>query len=407
MSLHPTVAAANALADDLSALRRDLHEAPEIGLHLPGTQQRVLNELADIDLEITLGKGLSSVVGVLRGGAPTPVGQERPVVLLRGDMDGLPVDEEVDAPYASTNGAMHACGHDLHVAALVGATRLLDQRREELAGDVVLMFQPAEEGPGGAEVMVAEGLLDVAGRRVDAAYAMHVFSSEVPHRHWSSRPKELMAGADTVKITVHGEGGHGSTPFRCLDPVPVLCEIVLALQTMVTRRFDVFDPVLLTVGLIRGGSKDNIISDEADLAATLRTFSAHNLEVAMREIVRVVDGVSAAHGMTATVGFSEGYPATINDPDEYALGEQVVKDLFGPDRMEVREFPEMGSEDMSFVMNEVPGAYFFLGACPPEADPDTAADNHSARAVFDDMVLSDAAAWLAEMAIRRIRLGVS
>ncbi|MCE0487195.1 M20 metallopeptidase family protein [Ornithinimicrobium sediminis] len=393
---------ARQLAGDLVALRRDLHRIPEIGLHLPLTQQRVLAELEGLDLEVTTGRGLSSVVAVLRGGAGTP--GERPVVLLRGDMDGLPVTEEVDVDYASEHvGAMHACGHDLHVAALVGAARILHAQREQLAGDVVLMFQPAEEGPGGAEPMLAEGLLDVAGRRVDAAYALHVFSSEIPRGRWESRPRELMAGADTVDITVTGAGGHGSAPHRALDPVPVLCEVVLALQTMVTRTFDVFDPVVLTVGRVSAGTKDNIIGDTAELSATLRTFSTAHRELAHRSIERVAAGVSAAHGMTCTVGFSEGYPATVNDVAELEHGRQVVLDLFGPESYRERERPEMGSEDMSFVMAEVPGAYLFLGACPEGVDPQDAPDNHSPRAAFDDAVVPDGAAWLAEVALQRCR----
>ncbi len=396
-----TLDLAHGMRDDLVALRRDLHRIPEIGLHLPLTQQRVLDELDGLDLEITTGAGLSSVVAVLRGGKNADAA-DRPVVLLRGDMDALPVTEEVDVDYASQHaGAMHACGHDLHVAALVGAARILHSLRDDLAGDVVLMFQPAEEGPGGAEPMIAEGLLDVAGRRVDAAYALHVFSSELPLGQWSARPGPLMAGAETVHIEVRGRGGHGSAPHRALDPVPVLCEIVLALQTMVTRSFDVFDPVVLTVGRVSAGTKDNIIGDTGELATTLRTFSAGNRERAIASIERVAAGVSAAHGMSCTVGFSEGYPATVNDEAEYAFALNVTTDLFGADGYAERPDPEMGSEDMSFVMNEVPGAYFMLGACPAGEDPETAPDNHSPRAAFDDSVLPDAAAWLAEVALRR------
>jgi hippurate hydrolase len=168
---------------------------------------------------------------------------------------------------------MHACGHDLHVASLVGAARILHTLREQLPGDVVFMFQPGEEGPGGAEPMLREGLLEAAGRRVDAAYAMHVYSAEFPRGVWFGRPGPLMAAADEVRVRVVGEGGHGSAPFRTKDPIPVVCEMVLALQSMVTRTFDVFDPVVVTVGRISGGTKDNIIPDDAVFEATLRTLS--------------------------------------------------------------------------------------------------------------------------------------
>ena len=399
-----TLDLAQAMSDDLRILRRDLHQIPEIGLHLPLTQARLLAELEDLDLEITTGKGLSSIVGVLRGGKG--VGEHdhvsRPVVLLRADMDALPVTEEVDVPYVSRHvGQMHACGHDLHMAAMVGAARILHAQRDELEGDVVLMFQPAEEGPGGAEPMLAEGLLDAAGRRVDAAYAMHVFSSELPLGHWTARPGALMAGADTVNITVTGRGGHGSMPHRAADPVPVVCEIVLALQTMITRTFSAFDSVVLTVGRVSAGTKDNIIPDTAELAATLRTFGPDIRATAHAAIERVAAGVSAAHNMTAAVTFSEGYPATINDEAEYALAAEVTTGLFGAERFAERPLPEMGSEDMSFVMNEVPGAYFFLGACPADDDFEAAPDNHSPRALFDDSIVPDAAAWLAGVALRR------
>jgi hippurate hydrolase len=388
------------LADDLIALRRDLHRVPELGLHLPVTQRKVLDALDGLDLEVFTGRGLSSVVAVVRGAVAGG-----PVVLLRGDMDGLPVTEEVDVPYRSEHeGRMHACGHDLHTAALVGAARILCEMRDELAGDVVLMFQPAEEGPGGAEPMLAEGLLEVAGRPVDAAFALHVTSSEYPLGQWFSRPCELMAAVDRVGIVVRGAGGHGSEPQRALDPVPVLCETVLALQTMVTRTFSAFDSVVLTVGTIAAGTKDNIIPDTAELAATLRTFSPETRDTAVAAIERVAAGVAAAHGMTAEVDVSESYPATINDEAEHELAVSVVEDLFGAERHSVMPHPEMGSEDMSFVMERVPGAYLFVSACPAE-DYKAAPDNHSPRAVFDDSVVPDAAAWLAEVARRRLARG--
>lgn len=399
---------AEELRPELVALRRELHQIPEIGLHLPLTQQRVLDALAGLDLEVTTGTGLSSVVAVLRGRGPAPAGraENRPVVLLRGDMDGLPVTEELHhLDYRSTHeGQMHACGHDLHTAALVGAARILHQVRDELAGDVVLMFQPAEEGPGGAEPMLAEGLLDVAGRPVEAAFAMHVSSSEFPLRQWYSCPGPIMAAADTVHLEVTGRGGHGSQPHFALDPVPVLCEIVLALQTMLTRSFDPFDTVVLTVGRIAGGTKDNIIGDTADLSATLRTFSPQTREVALANIERVATHVAAAHGQTVRMWTTEAYPATINDEAEYQLGRQVAEGLFGPEQYVDRPAPEMGSEDMSFVLNQVPGAYFFVSACPDE-DYVNAPTNHSPRAEFDDVVVPDAAAWYAEVALRRTAQG--
>jgi amidohydrolase len=386
---------AAALADELSGLRRNLHRIPEIGLDLPKTQARVLEALEGLDLEITTGRALSSVVAVLRGG-----GGPGPVVLLRGDMDALEVHEQVDLPYRSEHdGIMHACGHDLHMAALVGAVKLLHDRRAELAGDVVFMFQPGEEGPGGAPIMLDEGLLDIAGRRVDAAYALHVTAGGDPYGTVMGRPGPIMAAVDELTIRVIGSGGHGSAPFRALDPVPVACEIVLALQTMVTRRFDVFDPVVLTVGRIAAGSRSNVIGAEATIEATVRTFSTTARDLIEVESLRVATGVAAAHGLAVEAGFTRGYPVSVNDHGEYELAEQVSRDLFG-DRYYRWPNPEPGAEDFAYVMEEVPSAYLFVSAC--RSDPATAADNHSPLADFDDAVLPDCAALLAELAIRRL-----
>jgi amidohydrolase len=402
------LAMARAIGPDLVALRRDLHRIPEIGNHLPFTQQMLLGALnAVVDgseaVEISTGAALSSITVVIRGGAPGA--STGPVVLLRGDMDGLPVTEEIDVTWASERvGIMHACGHDLHMAGLVGAARLLLARRDELAGDVVLMFQPGEEGPGGAEPMIAEGVLTAAGRPVDAAYALHVASSEYPRGQWYSRPGPMYAAADEVRVRVVGEGGHGSTPHRAKDPVPAACEIVLALQTMTTRGFDVFDPVVVTVGRLAAGTKENIIPDSAEFDATVRSLSAAARQKVQADIERLVDGIAAAHGLTAEVDYRLGYPVTVNDAVEHALALEVVTDLFGEARFTLKAEPELGAEDMSFVLDRVPGAYLNLGACPV-ADHQHAPDNHSPRAAFDDSVLPDAAAWLAEVAVRRLRAG--
>jgi amidohydrolase len=396
-----TLDLAKAFGPDLVALRRALHRIPEVGLNLPLTQQVVLDALAALDLELMRGTGLTSVVAVLRGRGGDPEG-ERPVVVLRGDMDALPVTEDLPLDYVSQHhGLMHACGHDLHVAGLVGAARILDELRDELEGDVVFMFQPGEEGPGGAKPMIDEGLLDVAGRRADAAYALHVFSSEHPLGMWFGRPGPLMAAADEVSVRVVGEGGHGSQPFRAKDPIPVACEIVLALQTLVTRAFNVFDPVVVTVGKFVGGTKDNIIPDEAMFEATVRSLSERSRAEVSRRIEDVAAGIAAAHGLRAEVTHLPGYPVTVNDAAEYAFAKDTISDLFGPERYVHQEDPEMGSEDFSFVAQQVPSAYVNLSACAAE-DYDAAPDNHSPRAHFDDSVLPDAAALLAELALRRL-----
>jgi hippurate hydrolase len=392
---------ARSIAPDLIALRRRLHRLPEIGLHLPQTQAAVLEALDGLDLEVTLGESLSSVVAVLRGGA-VDGGDPRPSVLLRGDMDALPVSEEVEVDYRSTNGAMHACGHDLHVAALVGAARILHERREDLAGDVVFMFQPGEEGPGGAAPMIEEGLLEASGTPVSAAYTFHVFSAEHSLGTWFARPGPQMAAADEVTVRVLGQGGHGSTPHRASDPIPAACEMVLALQTRVTRGFDVFDPVVVTVGRFAAGTKDNIIPDDAVFEATVRSLSTAARTQVIADLERACRGIAHAHGLEVEIAWASGaYPVTVNDEAEFDHARDTVIDLFGPDRWVDMANPELGSEDMAIVFEHVPGAYLNLSACATE-DPEMADDNHSPRATFDDSVVPDGAAFLAEVALRRL-----
>jgi amidohydrolase len=397
-----TLDVAGAIGPDLIALRRRLHQIPEIGLHLPLTQQAVLEALAGLDLEVTLGHRLSSVVAVLRGRGGNTSGEHRPVVLLRGDMDALPVTEDLPLDYVSRHeGLMHACGHDLHVAGLVGAARILHELLDELEGDVVFMFQPGEEGPGGAKPMIEEGLLDAAGTRLDAAYALHVYSSKHPLGTWFGRPGRHMAAADKLTVRVVGEGGHGSQPFRAKDPIPVACEIVVALQTLVTRQFNVFDPVVITVGRFVAGTKANIIPDDAVFEATVRSLSEGARAEVIRRVELLAASLAAGHGLRAEFEHLPGYPVTINDEAEYAFAMDTIIALFGRERYTNQGSPKMGSEDFSFIGQLVPSAYVNISACPVE-DFASAPDNHSPRADFDDSVVPDAAALLAELALRRL-----
>ncbi len=388
---------AAALRPELVALRRALHREPEIGLELPLTQAKVLAALEGLPLEVTLGEKLGSVTAVLRGARPGPV------VLLRADMDALPVQETSGLPYASAvPGVMHACGHDLHTAGLVGAVRLLCERRESLAGSVVFMFQPGEEGAGGAQLMIDEGVLDAAGSRPVAAYALHVASSVLPHGWVATRPGPIMAAADVLTVTMHGRGGHGSSPHLALDPVPAACEAVTALQTMVTRRFDAFDPVVVTVGSFHAGTTDNVIPDEAVFAATVRSFSPEARDRVLAEAPRLVRGIGEAHGLTVDAVVGEGYPVTVNDPEQAAYVAETARQLLGADRYIDMPRPVAGSEDFAVIGEHVPAAYLMFGACPPDRDPSTAAYNHSPEAAFDDAILGDAAALLAELALGRL-----
>ncbi|GLW06692.1 amidohydrolase [Microtetraspora sp. NBRC 13810] len=391
------LASAHDLSEQLVRLRHELHAEPELGLHLPRTQEKVLRALDGLPLEITTGDALSSVTAVLRGGRPGPA------VLLRGDMDALPVTERNGLAYASRfEGAMHACGHDLHTAMLAGAAHLLADRRDELAGDVIFMFQPGEEGFDGATHMIEEGVLEAAGERPVAAYALHVVATMLPLGLFASRPGPVLAAADTFRVTVRGRGGHGSSPHLALDPIPAACEMVTGLQTMVTRKFGAFDPVVVTVGTFHAGTADNVIPDEAVFEATIRTFSPGNRAAVRQHAIRLVEGVAAAHGLTAEASFGMGYPVTVNDPDEAAFAGDTVTALLGPGRFFAAPHPLAGSEDFSHVLDSVPGAFIALGACPAGLDPATAAYNHSAEALFDDAVLPDGAALLAALATGRL-----
>ncbi|MET9259539.1 M20 family metallopeptidase [Amycolatopsis sp. NPDC004079] len=391
---------AAAMQNDLAEIRRDLHGFPEIGLHLPRTQDTVLAALDGLPLEITRGTALSSVTAVLRGGAPGPV------VLLRGDMDALPVLERTGLAFASRNhGVMHACGHDLHTAGLIGAARLLSARQADLAGDVVFMFQPGEEGLDGAAHMIEEGVLAAAGRLADAAYGLHVTAADLPSGMFASRPGPLMAAADQFTVRVVGAGGHGSRPHRAKDPIPAACEMVLALQSMVTRGFDVFDPVVVTVGAFHAGTACNVIPDDVVFDTTIRSFSPAARERVLERAERTCAGIAAAHGIDLETNCDAGYPVTANHDEDARLVAETVRDVFGEERFVELPRPMAGSEDFSRVLDRVPGAFLFLGAAV--GDPEQASANHSPRAVFDDAVLADAAALLAELAVRRLAIGAS
>ncbi|MFJ2740875.1 M20 family metallopeptidase [Streptomyces sp. NPDC087440] len=387
---------AHTLQDDLVRLRRTLHAAPETGLRLPRTQETVLSAIDGLGLEVTTGTAVDSVTAVLRGARPGPT------VLLRGDMDALPVAERTGLDFASDNGAMHACGHDLHTTMLVGAARLLAQHRDHLAGDVVLMFQPGEEGFDGARHMVAEGVLDASGTRASAAYALHVMSTGFPTGLFAARPGPALAASNVLRVTVRGAGGHGSMPHRAKDPVQAACEMVTALQGWITRTFDVFDPVVLSVGVFRAGTQQNVIPDSATFEATVRSFSPQTQALLKDGTVQVCRGIAAAYGVEVDAEFDELYPVTVNDHAEAAFAARTVAELHGEERYLTMPNPLHGSEDFSRVLDEVPGTMLVLGATPPGADPATAPNNHSPLAVFDDAVLADGAALYASLAVNRL-----
>lgn len=383
---------ASKYAQTLTEIRRDLHQIPEFGLNLPKTQQRILDSIHGLG-DIHLGKDLNSIGLVIKGGKPGPT------ILLRADMDALSVKEETGLAYASTNGFMHACGHDLHMAAGVGAAHLLATHKDELAGTVLIWFQPGEEGHHGADVMIEEGFLELSGERPVAAYGLHVFTS-LPIGAIACKPGPLMASAGDLHVTFHGSGGHGSMPWLSKDPVTPMIEAISALQNMLNKRFDQFDPVILNVGWIRAGddATTNVIADSASFGATVRTFSEKNTKLLHELAPKLIHSIAEGFGMNATVEFGRATKVLVNDPAAVTRVEKVSKALVGEKGYIPMQVPMAGGEDFASIVHEVPGAFVFVGACPPEINHETASTNHSAKAMFDDSVLPLCASILAGLA---------
>src|SRR6266511_4560332 len=378
--MKPTAILAQArdLLHDVIQLRRRIHRHPELGLNLPRTQAAVLEAIDGLGLDVQTGTSTTSVAGTLRGAKPGPT------ILLRGDMDALPMPEETGLPFASeVQGRMHACGHDAHTAMLVGAARLLARYRDEIAGNVLFMFQPGEEGFHGARHMIDEGLLDGPSAPI-GAFAIHMTERGEPGGI-SVRPGPAMASGDTIQITVHGEGGHASAPHMCLDPIPVACEIVQALQALVARRISVFDPAVVSVTKIEAGTTRNVIPASATMLGTVRTLSETTRERALEGVTRVADGVAAAHGVKVTVDITRGYPVTVNDETFAAFVADTARELLGEARAHTSRHPIMASEDFSYVLQRVPGAIANL-CTRPESGP--AYPTHSTRMTLNESMLA-------------------
>ena len=380
---------AQAALPGMTALRRAIHAEPELGLHNPRTAEKIMAALAGLPLEYRTGPSTTGIIATLKGPA------NGRTVLLRGDTDALPMPEETGLDFASTiPGAMHACGHDSHVAMLAGAARLLCERRESLAGSVMFMFQPGEEGHHGARYMLDDGLIDPLP---DAAFALHI----MPNAPWGvvgGRTGALLASNDKLRIVITGRGGHASMPHDALDPVPIACEIALALQTFVTRQISVFDPAVITIGQISAGTTDNVIPDTALLFGTMRTLSAATRLKLHDGLPRLAQGIAAAHGASATVEIIPGFPVTNCDGRAVALGETVTKRLFGEDAWQTLANPIMGAEDFAYVLEKVPGAMFFLGVAEQGADWRACCGLHGTHMHLDESAMARGAALHAAIA---------
>jgi len=369
--------------DNMVALRREIHREPELGIANPLTRDRIVAALADLPLDVTIGSGeITSVVADLKCG-------EGPTVLLRADTDALPMTEESGLDFASTiPGRAHACGHDAHTAMLVGAARALSSMRSEIHGTVRFMFQPGEEGGGGAKLMVADGVLDC----VDSAYALHI-SPNIPSGYLASRPGPFMASADEFEVTIRGKGGHASTPHFAIDPVTAAAHVITSIQTMVTREIHAFDPAVITIAKVVAGTTSNVIPETAVLSGTVRTISEATRAHVHKILPRVITGVAEAHGAAAEFRLRLGYPVTVNHASAVDLVADVTRRTLGERKYLELPTPVMGAEDFSYVLEQVPGAMSFLGVCPAGiADSLSAPACHSNKMILNESAMADGAA---------------
>ena len=388
--LHARIDAAAARVEpSVIACRRDIHQNPELGNREVRTAKLVADKLRALDIEVQEKIAHTGVVGLLRGGKPGKV------VALRADMDALPVTEQVDLPFASKVrttyngqdvGVMHACGHDAHVAILLGVAEVLAGMRKEIPGSVKFIFQPAEEGApegeeGGAKLMVESGVLDQP--KVDAIFGLHV-SSRFPAGEIAYKPEGMLAAVDSFKIVVRGKQTHGAYPWLGVDPIVVASQIVLGLQTIPSRQVDsTIAPSIVTVGAIHGGVRNNIIPDEVEMIGTIRSLDAKMRDEIHARIKRTAESIATSGGATANVTITEGYPITFNDA---ALTERALPSLrkaAGAKNVRLVN-AVLGAEDFSFFQKSVPGVFYWIGTRPPDQTAEQAASNHSPLFYIDE-----------------------
>ncbi len=368
-------------AVEMKSIRRKLHQYPEIGLEETRTSEFVAGYLHSLGYQVHRGIAKTGVVGTLQNGSA------KRAIGIRSDMDGLPVTEQTGLPYASKNpGKMHACGHDGHMAMLLGAAAAIAERRL-FDGSVHLIFQPAEENVGGAKMMVEEGLF----KRFpcDAVFALHN-TPELPLGQFAFRDGPIMAAVDEAWITVHGRGGHGAGPENTADPIVAGASIVMALQTIVSRNIQPFEPAVITVGSFQGGSVSNIIPNEVQLVVGIRSFDPETRDFLEKRIIEISEYQAQSYGMTASVNYQRSYDATVNHTRETRfLREQAVK-FAGAANLVNLEQPDMGSEDFTYMLQACPGSIFFIGTA---SSPDTKPLHHPEYDFNDDILSMGAGFW--------------
>jgi len=398
--------AAKSVEPKVIECRRDIHQHPELGNREFRTSKLVADRLKQLGIEIRTPIAHTGVVGILRGGKPGRV------VGLRADMDALPVTEQVDLPFKSTVrmkyngqevGVMHACGHDAHVAILLGVAEVLSSIRNELPGTIVFLFQPAEEGAppgeeGGAALMVKEGALD--NPKVDAVFGLHV-TSRYPVGEIAYRPGPELAAVDSFNIKVHGKQTHGAYPWLGVDPIVVASQIVLALQTIPSRQLDVsLAPAVVTVGAIHGGVRNNIIPDDVEMIGTIRSLDERMRSDIHQRIKRTAEEIAASGGAKADVTIEQGYPVTYNDP---ALTEKMAPTFRKLTSDVIVVNATLGAEDFSFYQQKVPGLFFWLGTRPKNQTAEEAASNHSPLFYVDESGLGLGIRAMAHVAVDYLR----
>ncbi|HEY8382192.1 MAG TPA: M20 aminoacylase family protein [Microvirga sp.] len=369
------------LADEIAAWRRDFHENPELLFDVHRTAGIVAEKLKAFGCdEVVTGIGRTGVVGVIRGRNAS----SGKVIGLRADMDALPIEEATDVPYKSkVPGKMHACGHDGHTAMLLGAAKYLAETRN-FDGTAVMIFQPAEEGGGGGDAMCRDGLMERFG--VQEVYGMHNMPG-IPVGAFAIRPGPMMAAADRFTITIEGKGGHAARPFETVDPIVVASHVITALQSIVSRNVDPLESAVISVCTVKAGEAFNVIPQTATLLGTVRTLTEEIRDLCETRIRTVVDNVCAAFGAKADIVYNRGYPVTFNNPDKTAFMEGVAREVAGEKGVDTSIPPLMGSEDFSFMLNERPGAYIFLG------NGDTAGVHHPAYDFNDETAPYGVSLW--------------
>jgi amidohydrolase len=350
-SIRPEI---QAVLEEVLELRRDFHRHPELGFQEVRTSGKVAEYLEKLGLEPRRAIAETGVCAVVEGASPGPT------LMLRADMDALPVHEETGLEFASlVPGKMHACGHDMHTAILLGTARVLQGMRERLKGRVKLIFQPAEEGPGGALPMIEQGVLE--NPKVDYALGLHLWA-ELPLGHVGIQCGPVMAAADTFRVRIHGRGGHAAYPQATADPIVAAAALITAMQTVVSRRTDPFDTAVISVTQIQGGSADNIIPEAVEFSGTIRSFQQRVRDHLVAQLQDMVPALCQAYGVQGEFVFQPGYPALVNHEVPCSWVQDACRKLGLP----LADQATMGGEDMAYYLERVPGAFFFLGAAYPE-----------------------------------------